>query len=236
MVGVVPVHDMQEEEEEEKKKLRRQGAADVQLSVDVDHQYVTLAHGPEDVGGGEQFFWGKNRRISKVLLLLLLFVLAWVAALVFKVGVMRRSVIDKEAVDFTALVSSSSSVAAAAHVDTFTSDHTPPESVLPYPTRRPAFHVRPKSNWISGNYSPASRCCVLDLEICIYVIFRENESCETSDRSTFDLILWVCLFFFPCCCLSTCSSMCCEFDVGLLHRGRQILVVRTSSSSSTFRL
>jgi hypothetical protein len=33
--------------------------------------------------------------------------------------------------------------------------------------------------------------------------------------------------------------MCCEFDVGLLHRGRQILVVRTSSSSSfssTFRL
>jgi hypothetical protein len=180
MVGVVLVHDMEEEE-----KLRRQGAADVQLSVDVDHQYVTLAHGPEGVGGGEQFFWGKNRRISKVLLLL--FVLAWVAALVFKVGVMRRSVIDKEAVDFTVLVSSSSSVAAAAaaaaaaHVDTFTSDHTPPESVLPYPTRRPAFHVRPKSNWISGNYSPASRCCVLDLEICIYVIFRENESCETSD-------------------------------------------------------
>jgi hypothetical protein len=70
------------------------------------------------------------------------------------------------------------------------------------------------------------------------VIFRENESCETSDWSTFDLILWVC-FAFPC-CLSTCSSMCCEFDVGLLHRGRQILVVRTSSSSSssssTFRL
>jgi hypothetical protein len=232
MVGVVLVHDMQEEEEEEE-KLRRQGAADVQLSVDVDHQYVTLAHGPEGVGGGEQFFWGKNWRISKVLLLL--FALAWVAALVFKVGVMRRSVIDKEAVDFTALVSSSSSVAAAAaHIDTFTSDHTPPESVLPYPTRRPAFHVRPKSNWISGNYSPASRCCVLDLEICIYVIFRENESCETSDRSSFDLILWVCFFFFPC-CLSTCSSMCCEFDVGLLHRGRQILVVRTSSSS-TFQL
>jgi hypothetical protein len=195
MVGVVLVHDMQEEEEEEE-KLRRQGAADVQLSVDVDHQYVTLAHGPEGVGGGEQFFWGKNWRISKVLLLL--FALAWVAALVFKVGVMRRSIIDKEAVDFTALVSSSSSVAAAAaahHVDTFTSDHTPPESVLPYPTRRPAFHVRPKSNWISGNYSPASRCCVLDLEICIYVIFRENESCETSDRSSFDLILWVCFFF-----------------------------------------
>lgn len=110
MVGVVLVHDMEEEEEEEK-KLRRQGAADVQLSVDVDHRYVTLAHGPEGVGGGEQFFWGKNWRISKVLLLL--FALAWVAALVFKVGVMRRSVIDKEAVDFTALVSSSSSVAVA---------------------------------------------------------------------------------------------------------------------------
>ncbi|KAH9532598.1 hypothetical protein CY35_18G006600 [Sphagnum magellanicum] len=151
MVGVVLVHDMEEEEEEE--KLRRQRAADVQLSVDVDHQYVTLAHGPEGVGGGEQFFCGKNWRISKVLLLL--FALAWVAALVFKVGVMRRSVIDKEAVDFTALVSSSSSVAAAAaHVDTFTSDHTPPESVLPYPTRRPAFHVRPKSNWISDPCGP----------------------------------------------------------------------------------
>jgi hypothetical protein len=36
--------------------------------------------------------------------------------------------------------------------------------------------------------------------ICIYVIFRENESYGTSDRSTFDLILWVCFLFFVVAC------------------------------------
>ncbi len=32
------------------------------------------------------------------------------------------------------------------------------------------------------------------------MIFRENESYGTSDRSTFDLILWVCFLFFVVAC------------------------------------
>jgi len=99
---------------------------------------------PSSSHGVQQLFQKSGR--TRVLMLLLLAFFGCVAALLFvSVGV-RSSVGDsqKEVVETREFSNSSFTPALALVTD------TSQKGVIPYPSRRTAFHLRPEKNWISG--------------------------------------------------------------------------------------
>jgi len=177
--GLVLVHDMEETRKKDllREEASKFGASDAPLTVDA-HQYVALAHGPdveEAVGEEEEsnssscwirrsfvsedheessvatelpysssHLWkfGKNAGRLKLFALLVLCLLAALAL----VG-LRSSVVvwEKEAEEEEA-----PGIFSVARNETASRAATTGDVVVPYPTRRTAFHVRPPKNWISG--------------------------------------------------------------------------------------
>jgi hypothetical protein len=100
---------------------------------------------PSSSHGVQQLFQKSGRTRVLMLLLLLAFFGCVAALLLVSVGV-RSSVGDsqKEVVDTREFSNSSFTPALALVTD------TSQKGVIPYPSRRTAFHLRPEKNWISG--------------------------------------------------------------------------------------
>jgi hypothetical protein len=211
------------------------GASDAPLTVDA-HQYVALAHGPdveEAVGEEEEsnssscwirrsfvsedhheessvatelpysssHLWkfGKNAGRLKLFALLVLCLLAALAL----VG-LRSSVVvwEKEAEE------EAPGIFSVARNETASRAATTGGVVVPYPTRRTAFHVRPPKNWISGECK--------NVLLCFVWCPPDSHACKSSMRIAADVLLILC--FVVVCVLW------CAFDVLGAHH--QILVVR----------
>ncbi|KAH8932991.1 hypothetical protein BDL97_18G008100 [Sphagnum fallax] len=180
--GLVLVHDMEEKRKDLlREEASRFGASDAPLTMDA-HQYVALAHGPdveEAVGEEEEsnssscwirrsFVPGVHEKSSVAtevsyssshlrkfgmnagrLKLFALLVLCLLTALAL-VG-LRSSVVvwEREAAEEEA-----PGIFSVARNKTASRAVTTEGVVVPYPTRRTAFHVRPPKNWISDPCGP----------------------------------------------------------------------------------
>jgi hypothetical protein len=178
----VLVHDMEEKRKDLlREEASRFGASDAPLTMDA-HQYVALAHGPdveEAVGEEEEsnssscwirrsFVPGVHEKSSVAtevsyssshlrkfgmnagrLKLFALLVLCLLTALAL-VG-LRSSVVvwEREAAEEEA-----PGIFSVARNKTASRAVTTEGVVVPYPTRRTAFHVRPPKNWISDPCGP----------------------------------------------------------------------------------
>ncbi len=237
--GLVLVHDMEEKRKDLlREEASRFGASDAPLTMDA-HQYVALAHGPdvdEAVGEEEEsnssscwirrsFVPGVHEKSSVAtevsyssshlrkfgmnagrLKLFALLVLCLLTALAL-VG-LRSSVVvwEREAAEEEA-----PGIFSVARNKTASRAVTTEGVVVPYPTRRTAFHVRPPKNWISGECEN-----FLLLLFCFVWCPPDSHACKSSTRIAADVVLILC-FVVVC-------VLCSAFDVLGAHH--QILVVR----------